>query len=82
MRPQEREDALGELVHAALSKPNGELGEIERQIDAYEQQYELATDRMLADVAAGRMAETADVAAWLMLVRRRELSAANAAQTA
>ncbi len=66
MNAAEKAEALRELAVSAQGLPNGELTLVEARIRAFEAQYEMTSDEMRARVAAGRLAETADIARWLI----------------
>jgi hypothetical protein len=51
--------------------PNGEMAELDRQITAFERVYEVSSDTMQQQLAAGRIRETAEICRWLMLLELR-----------
>jgi hypothetical protein len=72
MQEGERGRALGELVRAAKAKPNGQMREIDGRIRAFEIRYEMTSTEMRERFRRSELADTAEVAQWLMLVRLRE----------
>lgn len=72
MSAPERKVALAAIVEKACAKPNGGLTEIEDRIGEYERRYELRSEHLVAELKAGHMRETEDVASWLMLISVRD----------
>ena len=67
-----RNRELGALVARARAVPNGQLTKLNAEIHDFEIRYELGSDAMRAAVKAGTLAETAEIAKWLILLRIRE----------
>ena len=78
MSAEHRGLALDAFVEAAMGPPNGELEEISEAIKKHEYFNEMSTEQMLDRLEAGCLTESAHITEWLMLVRRRDLIAANA----
>jgi hypothetical protein len=51
--------------------PNGEVEELDRQVAAFEQVYEVSSDTMQRQIAEGSRRETAEIGRWLMLLELR-----------
>lgn len=69
---EQRERMLTELGNAADGPANGEVERIDSEIREYERRYEVSSERMLEELAAGTRKETAEIASWLMRLRIRE----------
>jgi hypothetical protein len=67
----DRERALDDLVSKARAKPSGQVRELDGRIRAFEVRYEMTSAEMRARFGRGELADTADVAEWLSLVRLR-----------
>jgi hypothetical protein len=63
-----RLDALASGTDAPL---NGELAYLDARIAAYEARYEVSSERMVERFNRGEQPETADICAWLMLLKLR-----------
>jgi hypothetical protein len=60
-------------LSAGLDSPlNGELEELNSRIGAFEDAYQMDSERMRTRVTSGEMSETADVCQWLILVKLRD----------
>lgn len=66
----ERKRLYAEFVRNGIA-PNGELEELQRQITAFEQIYEVSSDTMQRQIADGSRRETAEIGRWLMLIELR-----------
>lgn len=73
MNPEQREEALSELVRAARSSPNGEVRDLDEQIQAFEAKFHLSSDELRRELAQGKRAETWEICQWLMLLDQRDL---------
>jgi hypothetical protein len=78
MSPEERDLALGKLVEAAKSAPNGGLAELEAEVRAFEERHGLSTAAVKQALAEGRMLETWDICQWLFAAHRRDRLAGSA----
>ena len=72
MSPEEKDEALGNLVAGARSSHNGQIDKLEAEIRDYERRYEVSSERMVQELSEGERKETAEIASWLMRLRIRE----------
>lgn len=73
MDEKQRAEAVRQLAHGAFESSNGQAGEIDRQIDAYERQYGFDSRELVRRLAADEETETNEVSDWLWLLNfRRE----------
>jgi hypothetical protein len=73
MTAGERQAAAAELARAAHGPPNGGVAPVEAQIREFERRYEMTSAQMEGQVNAGRMAETEEIAHWLITLEVRRL---------
>ena len=66
----ERKAAYADFMRVGIT-PNGEMEELDRQITAFEQVYEVSSDTMQQLIADGRLRETAEIGRWLTLLELR-----------
>ncbi len=71
MSPDERRKAVSEMAAVAQGAPNGHMGPIDARLAEFEARYEMTTAAMIAAFKAGKVQDTADIAAWLVLARVR-----------
>lgn len=72
MSPERQEEAVKELVRAANSPPNGEVGDLDQQIHALEVKFGLSSEDLRRELAQGRREESWEVCRWLMLLDQRD----------
>jgi hypothetical protein len=72
MSDPERERTLDDLVRRAKGKPNGQLKMLDAEIRSFEIRYEMSSVEMRAKFGRGEVADTADIARWLILLRARD----------
>lgn len=65
MTPQEQDRLLTAFLERAKAPTNGQLGAAETRVRAYEQQYEMRSEEMLAKLSRNEMRETKEIANWL-----------------
>lgn len=80
MEPEVRERRMAELVRVMRSEPNGEIADVDAQIRDFERRYELRSELMKAELAAGTRRETGEICRWLMLLKLRDRLASLAAR--
>ena len=80
MNEEQRTARVAELVRAARAPLNGEIREIDKRIQIYEERYEMKSGMVKAELDAGRLRETLEICQWLMLVHRKELMLAHEAR--
>lgn len=68
----ERESQLTLLGTNPTRELNGEVEYVESRIRRLESRYEKSSDRMLSELKAGALDETAEIGHWLMLLKTRE----------
>ena len=73
MSPEQREEAISQLVRAARSSPNGEARDLDAQIHAFEEQFGLSSEQLRRELAQGKRTETWEICQWLMLLDQRDL---------
>ena len=76
MDEKERAEAVKRLARGAFESSNGQAGEIDRQIDAYEERYGFDSRKLTERLVSGEQQETEEVSDWLWLlnVRRESVS--------
>ncbi len=73
MSPDEQDEAMRKLVKVARARPNGELKDLDAQIQAFEQKHGLSSDDLRHELAQGRRKESWEICQWLMLLDQRDL---------
>ncbi len=71
MSADEKRDAVADIAAASMGPPNGQMEPINAKLAAFEARYEMTTTEMIASFKAGKLADTADIAQWLVLARAR-----------
>ena len=73
MDEKQRAEAVRRLAHGAFESSNGQAGQIDAQIDAYENKYGFDSRELMKRLMAGEQDETNEVSDWLWLLNfRRE----------
>jgi uncharacterized protein YqgV (UPF0045/DUF77 family) len=67
--PAKKREVVASLVSASMEPSNGKG--IKARLSAFETRYEMTTAQMLAAFKAGKLDDTADIAAWLVFARVR-----------
>ena len=67
----ERDRLYADFMRSGIM-PNGELLELDQQIAAFEQVYEVSSDTLLRQIAEGSRRETAEIGRWLTLIELRK----------
>src|SRR5436853_514257 len=65
MTEEERRKALAELVNATRQNGDADRTLLRARVRQYELRYEMRSDEMLKQYAAGKIRETAEIADWL-----------------
>ncbi|HEY5310965.1 MAG TPA: hypothetical protein VIK18_00550 [Pirellulales bacterium] len=68
----ERARRVSEFVAKRHDPPNGEIAALETELAELEKSYDMPSDTMRSEYAAGRVRENADICRWLMLLRVRD----------
>lgn len=80
MAPEDRERLMKELVLATQNAPNGELRQLEDEVEAFEKKFGFDSETMQAQLASGTLRETWEICQWLMTLRLRDDLAALASR--
>ncbi len=73
MTKKEKAEAVRKLARGAFESSDGQVGEIDRQIDEYERKYGFDSRRLIELLIEGELTETNEVSNWLWLLNfRRE----------
>ncbi|MBI3071424.1 MAG: hypothetical protein HYY84_04770 [Deltaproteobacteria bacterium] len=67
-----RNVCLDKLVSRATATPNGQLAELDARIREFEARYEMTSAKMRAAFKKGAIADTSDIAKWLLLLDIRD----------
>lgn len=73
LSPEQQDEAMRQLVKVARSEPNGELKDLEVQIQAFELKHGLSSNDLRHELALGRRKESWEICQWLMLLDQRDL---------
>jgi len=72
MSTSEREAKIREIVASSRGPLNGELHQVEGEIEAFETRFQIDSETMRREVRSGIRPETWDVCRWLMALRTRD----------
>ncbi len=75
LSPSDRNQAIKALVNEAVAPiSGGQAYAIKARIHQFEARYEFPSEQLSARLREGRIAETADVAEWLFVLRLKTMS--------